>query len=106
MRKRLWLGIEDYSGLWEVVRELNTIHPEGRGGINEAAAQGAMIDALQRGWVRLHWSTEMTGDLELIPEEQHLAVALDRASWEPSGERTIRFETIEAGRAAHQDPDR
>jgi hypothetical protein len=100
----LWLGIEDVSGLWEVVWDLNARHDAGRDGLNRAASLGVMFDLYERGWVTFYHCHEPYGDLEAVPSDNVYPLLLEDASWvEPAPlALSIRFETTDAGKTAYQ----
>ncbi|MEA3502006.1 MAG: hypothetical protein U9R47_04470 [Actinomycetota bacterium] len=100
----LWLGIEDVSGLWEMVWDLNARYDAGRDGLNRAASLGVIFDLCERGWVRLYRCHEPYGDLEVVPRDDVYPLLLKESSWdEPAASAlSVRFETTDAGKVAYQ----
>lgn len=104
MRHVLLLGIEDFSGLWEVIWEFHTRYPD----LGEEAANASALEAvmalLGRGYVRLHRCREPYGEMLEIAAEEQRALIVNPANWEPpaSGTLSIRFETTPAGEVAYR----
>lgn len=103
----LWAAIEDYSGLWEMVWELNAVEP----GVGEArhrdVAARLVRDFLDRGWAGLYWCQEPYGETTAVPGERAEAVLGDPASWEPPAADavSVRVSATEAGEAAYREMD-
>ena len=104
----LWLGIEDFSGLWEVEWELNVRHEAGRGGVNRVAALGLVFELYERGWVELFRCQEPYGALDVVPRDEVRGLLVSAASWEePTAHGvSVRFGTTEAGTTAYLELER
>jgi hypothetical protein len=100
----LWLAIEDYSGLWEVVWELNTRFP-GNDPSNRRRARETVRVLLDRGLLDLYWSQEPLGDPVRISAEEAQALLDDDRFWEEpvAGGRSVRIGATEAGEEAYED---
>lgn len=101
-RTLLWLGIEDYSGLWEAVWELNTRAPEEETS-NAALARRSLQDYLRQGWIELFECEEPEGDLRQLSTTAAMAALQRDGAWkEPApGTRSIRFSTTPKGESAY-----
>lgn len=98
----LWLGAEDYTGLWEALWEVRGRLPQ----LPVAEARARTADAFfalhERGFVRLCLCHEPLGNdpLELI-EATDVQATLDRdRSWKPPGREgveSIRYFTTDSG---------
>jgi hypothetical protein len=100
----LWLAIEDYSGLWEVVWELNTRLPR-RTNSNVETARQVVRELLRRGWIDLYWSQEPYGDPIRIPAEEAEEVLNNDRNWQaPSaGMRSVRIGASETEEEVYDD---
>jgi hypothetical protein len=107
-RALLWLGIEDYAGLWEAVWELNTQRPHVPESENRRIAAQALRELLDAGQITLFRSREPYEDVRPIPTDEAEAVLASAESWvEPApGATSIRFSATESGEAAYNDMTR
>lgn len=99
----LWQAIEGYSGLWEVVWELNTLEPDSDAHEHHELAVAAVRELASRGWIELFTSLEPGGEPELVPRAQIETVLAHSANWdEPQPRsRSARISATEAGQAAY-----
>jgi hypothetical protein len=99
----LWLAIEDYSGLWEIVWELNTRSPEDRAS-NGRRARETVRELLQRGFLDLYWTDEPYGDPVRIPAPEIDAVLDTDEYWDAptAGVRSVRIGATEAGEEGYE----
>ena len=102
----LWLGVEDYTGLWQAVAEArNDAEPSS---IHNARteARRAIESMLCTELIDLFVCQEPFNNetVEIVPADARLAVLEDEASWiAPSeGGRSVRFATTERGFAAYR----
>ncbi|HEV7935273.1 MAG TPA: hypothetical protein VGP70_23545 [Actinomadura sp.] len=95
----LWAAIEDYSGLWEIVWELNTLDPEGAEKQHIQMSKAIVRDFLNRDWVQLFWCQEPYGGVTLIAEKEIGQVLADAASWMPPDPEavSVRVSATDAG---------
>ncbi|OKI21591.1 hypothetical protein A6A25_09910 [Saccharothrix sp. CB00851] len=100
----LWQAIEDYSGLWEVVWELNTLHPDGSARFHGDLARAAVDDLVRRDWVELFHSQEPDVGLEKVRPEDVPRVLADPANWEEPARdgRCVRMSATPAGEDAYR----
>lgn len=101
-RAILWLAIEDFAGLWEVVWQLRSIRPETpEPGLRESAVE-IVTDFLRRGWIDLYKCQEPYGELRKIPSGDAASLLAQEASWnEPSADSiSIRVGATPSGEAA------
>lgn len=105
LRRILWLGIEDYSGLWEARWEAKAVRPEeSDSGIDELARRSvkALVD---RGYLRLFRCQEPYGDMTETDVGEAPALLEDEGSWIEPGPRTvsIRISATPAGELAYRE---
>jgi hypothetical protein len=100
----LWLAIEDYSGLWEVLWELNTRFPK-ESITNRDRARETVRELLRRRLVDLYWSEEPYGDPIRIPFQEAEAVLDDERNWEEPvpKDRSVRIGATETGEEVYED---
>ncbi len=101
----LWLAIEDYAGLWEVIWEINTIAPELQENEKKNLAITAVKELLDRGWVELLSSDESTGSMTQIDQASVARIIEQEDSWrEPAASgRSTRMSATPAGEAAYSE---
>lgn len=102
----VWLGVEDYTGLWQV-----PIDVRGQPGINSTQdahsyARSVLESLLTNGWVELYICQEplQNESVRLVPPEDRRGVLDSDSSWqipEPFG-KSVRFGTTDAGLAAYR----
>ncbi|OZC01614.1 hypothetical protein [Rubricoccus marinus] len=80
-------GVEDYSGLYEVIWGLNSQYPEINQETKVRAADRAMRSLLDMGHVRFHSGPEGPTE-ETMPTVKALGVLDDPAVWKPPLERS------------------
>lgn len=99
----LWLAIEDYSGLWEVVWEINSRYGELSETERLVLARQVVRDLASRGWVALYRCQEPYGDMVPLSPEEYDEVLLNPANWEPptADSVSIRIGATEAGERAY-----
>ena len=100
----LWLAIEDYSCLWEVVWEINTRYPELLPTQRKTAAAYAVRTLLSRRWIKLYQCQEPYGTLTPLRSEEYEEALSETANWAEPGEGTvsIRIGATEEGERAYQ----
>lgn len=110
VRALLWLGVEDYTGLWEAVAEVRAANR--LLGSRQARRQTAKLlsDLARRGWIELYICVEPLDDaISQVPAEQVDEVLEREDSWEPpieSGSKSVRFATTERGESAYEESAR
>jgi len=99
----LWLAIEDYSGLWEVVWEINSRYGELSETERMVLARQVVRDLASRGWVALYRCQEPYGDMVPLSLEEYERVLLNPANWvQPTADSvSIRISATEAGERAY-----
>lgn len=103
-RTLLWAAIEDYSGLWEAVWELRSVHPEMSTKSLEATARGILEELLREGNIDLYWCQEPYGDMTLVPESEAAGLlAADEAFADPAEDAlSVRFSATPSGEALYR----
>ncbi|PAP77221.1 hypothetical protein [Rubrivirga marina] len=81
-------GVEDYTGLYEVIWGLNTQYPEADHEAKVRAAERAMRFLLDAGHVQLHGSRQEGPTEETLSLEVALRLLDDPAIWKPPLERS------------------
>jgi hypothetical protein len=105
-RDLLWLGIEDYTGLWQAAVEVRAAL--GPCSVREAQDRARrMIESLlHRGLIELFLCQEPLDNetVEVVPLEKLSAVLGSEASWSApeEGGKSLRFATTDKGFAAYQ----
>jgi hypothetical protein len=100
----LWICIEDYAGLWEIVWDLRG---HGRGTMSEETlvdlARRTTIDLLDRGWLAAFTCLEPYGDLSPLGADQARTSLADAEAWvlPNDGAVGIRMSVTPAGEAAY-----
>jgi len=101
MAEILTAGCDDYWGLYEIIRGLNTAHPNVKQEVSVAAVQVAMSKLLACGFVQLYKGKTC----DPVPEGQCDGIIQDPGSWEPPAQQGpgsyISFATTKAGEAAY-----
>ena len=102
----LWLGVEDYTGLWQAVAEARD--DTGSLSLNEAQvkARRSMESLLRRGYVEMFACQEPLNNesVDVVPPERWPIVLAEVASWEPPEEGAIsfRYATTDQGFVAYR----
>lgn len=105
MRSLLWLGVEDYTGLWEAAAEAANSGVPVSTSTARRAGREALSALAAHGWITLHRSPwpVVPDRVEDVPRdryEQELAVA---EHWDPPtpGRTLVLFSTTDSGRVAY-----
>ncbi len=103
-RAILWLAIEDYSGLWEVVWQLRSLRPEDPNDALIQRAKDVVAELLQRNWADLFHCEEPYGKLSKISPDEAAASLSQASVWEEPkvGEVSIRIGVTSAGQEAYE----
>jgi hypothetical protein len=105
-RDLLWLGVEDYTGLWQAVAEARAETEAYSLSEERRQARRAIDSLLSRGFIELFVCQEPLNNetVEIVPPERQSAVLDDAASWEDpeEGGKSVRFATTERGFAAYR----
>jgi hypothetical protein len=104
MKAILWLAVEDYSGLWEAVWQLRSLHPEFHKDVLTEQASSAVSNLLGRGLIRLYRCQEPDGKLSLVRSPEDSKLLESPQNWEEPtrGATSIRFGATPAGEAAYE----
>ena len=105
VRALLWLGLEDYSGLWEALSQLNSLDPtEPERGIR-AAAERILRELAATGDVMLFRARQANHELTPIPIGEVAAVLARDESWTalPLDGTSVRYGTTPFGEATYGD---
>ncbi|MEV0897182.1 hypothetical protein [Actinoplanes sp. NPDC049802] len=104
----VWLGYEDYTGLWQIVLEVQD--EEGINSLAEAQrfAKQTVESLLSRGWIELYftdgpWTNET---ITAVPPEKRAQVLAADDSWATpvgGGGKLIWFGTTDEGFSAYQE---
>jgi predicted DNA-binding transcriptional regulator len=76
-------AVEDYTGLYEVIWELNTVFPEISKEVKVTAARKAVVSLLKGGLIELYHTVWVGGGYRLIVDGQAEVLANDPESYEP-----------------------
>jgi hypothetical protein len=89
----LWLAIEDFCGLWEVLWQLNSSLPSLSPGVRLALGKSLVIDMLAKGLLDAYEAVEPYEQLTRVPLDQAIAACMDDMQWnEPlCGSKTLRM---------------
>lgn len=82
-RRVLWLAIEDYSGLWEVVWELNSLRPNCSAVENRASARELVSELLHLGLIEIFRCEEPDGEPVAVDKQVGERILSSEESWEP-----------------------
>ena len=100
------LAVEDYSGLWEVIWEINSSFPELSKNDKLSKAKKAIKILKDAGWVAFYYCSEPYGELTPIQARKIDQIIENDLSWEPihqvEGVRSIRITTTDKGERAYQ----
>jgi hypothetical protein len=105
-RNVLWLGIEDYTGLWEAALEAGPDTEPSSFGAVQARARLVIESLLGGGFIELFvfQGLVVSERAELVPPERHASVLGDDDFWKvPEGEGELAgFAATEQGFAAYK----
>lgn len=103
-RATLWLAIEDYSGLWEVVWELKTLRADADEAELQREAAQVVSSLLAHGLIQLYRCEEPYGEMVQIPTSEASTVLTDLAAWwEPAKNGiSVRVGATAAGEEAYE----
>jgi hypothetical protein len=103
-RTILWLAIEDFSGMWEVVWQLRSLRPEDSDAELNRRAKDVLSHLLQRGWADLYHCEEPYGRLSKIPSGETDAILGEAGAWEEpqAGAISKRIGATAKGRKAYE----
>jgi hypothetical protein len=96
----LWASIEDYCGLWELVWELNTLHPNNSSQENQRIALRYVLYFLSKDLVKLFYCQEPYGRLtEVVGIDSYVDFLQESNIWAPPlpGTRSVRVSATGAG---------
>lgn len=82
-RRVLWLAIEDYSGLWEVIWELNSLAPSRDSGQSRVLAKRLVHDLLVKGLIQIYRCQEPDGELLAVPTADGKKILERTDAWKP-----------------------
>lgn len=105
VRALLWLGIEDYGGLWEAIWQLKSLDPTKPEPEIRIAAERILRQLAARGDVMLFRARGEDQKLTPIPSGEVAAVLARDGNWiAPTLDATsVRFGTTPFGEATHED---
>ena len=93
LKKVLWASIEDYCGLWELVWEINTLHPALSSKASQHIALQCMLQLISKDLVELFYCQEPYGEMIAITDKSRYPELLQNPKiWTPpmTGSRSIR----------------
>lgn len=104
-RSLLWLGVEEYTGLWEAAAEVAKFEPE-LAFWDACRRAGALLAALyQAGLITLHRTEEplVGGHIREIAAQDVKATLSIGPHWQPptAGVESVRFKATAQGREAY-----
>jgi hypothetical protein len=82
-RRVLWLAIEDYSGLWEVIWELNAQIPNRESDRTRVLAKRLVYDLLAKGLIQIYQCQEPDGDPVAVSADAGKKALEQTEAWEP-----------------------
>jgi hypothetical protein len=100
IEKVLWSSIEDYCGLWELVWEINTLHPNRSRKDSQHIALQCMLYLISKDWVRLFYCQEPYGKMiEIVDRNIYHSLLKDLKVWKSPlpGARSIRISATKSG---------
>jgi hypothetical protein len=101
----LWLGVEEYTGLWEAAAEVARFEAD-PSFWDACRRTGAILSSMySRGWITLHRTDEpmVGGHIVDVPKTDVDATLDIGPHWQPPtvGVESIRFKTTALGRKAY-----
>ena len=106
IEKLLWTSIEDYCGLWELVWEINTLHPNLSRKEGQHIALQCMLYLISKDLVRLFYCQEPYGRMiEIVDRSSYPNLLQDLKLWEAPlpGTRSIRVSATKSGEKYYRD---
>ena len=99
IEKLLWASMEDYCGLWELVWEINTLHPNNSPRESQHITLHCILDLLSRDLVQLYHCQEPYGRMTMIRRDNYFRYLQDHKVWEPPPPKahSVRVSATEAG---------
>jgi hypothetical protein len=100
IKKVLWASIEDYCGLWELVWEINTLHPNLSRKDSQHIALQCMLYLISKDLARLFYCQEPYGKMiEIVDRNIYHSLLEDLKVWKPPlpGRRSIRIYATKSG---------
>ncbi|WP_430789246.1 hypothetical protein [Actinoplanes sp. G11-F43] len=102
----LWLGYEEYTGLWQVVIEVSDETEPETGESQRDLARNLIQKLLDRGWIEIYLSDGPLGDgkIMLIPLEERQNFLDSERSWnlDEEDEQSVWFATTDEGITAYR----
>jgi len=97
----LWLAIEDYSGLWEAVWELRSLHPRADSDELIATSKEVLAGFLRDGLIELYRCVEPYGDMTRVDDGDAPRLLEVAEGWDApeDGALSVRFSATSAGEA-------
>jgi hypothetical protein len=97
----LWLAVEDYSGLWEAVWELRSLHPQADPDELIEASRAVLVGLLRDGLIELYRCVEPYGDTTPVADADAPALLEAPKGWDvpEDGVLSVRFTATAAGEA-------
>ena len=105
-RNLVWLGVEDYTGLWDASLVVSGIL--GAGSIEDARehARRVVESMLDKGWVELYVCQEPLDNdsIELVPPGDRHRILESDSAWEipEAFGKSVRFAATDEGVAAYE----
>ena len=106
LKTLLWSSIEDYCGLWELVWEFNTLHPNNSFHKNWGIAYRGVLYSLSKEFIELFYCQEPYGNMTRINGiNSYVDFLQDPKIWEPplSRARSVRISATKAGEQYYHD---
>lgn len=103
----LWLGIEDYTGLWEALAEVHRAYPDLTREEAEVETARLILELGRAQLIRLAMCEEPVSERSLseLPVEDVEQLVMDSQWWsapQENGVRSIRYHTTDAGFVAYR----
>lgn len=89
IKRILFLAIEDYSGLWEVVWEINTNYPYLGDNEKYLIAKRLVSLLFNKGYIKYYWCKEPYGDIEEIANQETENILNRKDYWEAPENNSI-----------------
>jgi len=106
IKKVLWASIEDYCGLWEVVWEINTLHPNLSSKASQHVALQCILQLISKDLVKLFYCQEPYGEMmEITDKSSYPRLLQDSKSWNPpmADSRSVRVSATDSGKKYYKD---
>ncbi len=98
----LWQGIEDNSGLWEILWEIHTKFPNSKESDCLSMAREAVKELLQDEKITLYLCQEPYGELTEISDWEEIVENVDSWKAPEKDQKSIRFGTTEKGKTYYE----